>query len=121
MASYFLANIHQCERFKKDARALIERGARVSLTEINDRRSIRQNALLHSWLSEIASHTGMAPEDAKREIKHLYRQDEYISPLTGEVEFRPWHTSRLDQREMNEFLAWLKAWALDALGLVLPE
>ncbi len=121
MASYYLANARQCEKFKNHAMSLIERGAHVVLTEINDNRSLKQNALLHSWLSEIASHTGMAPEDAKREIKHLYRRDEYVSPITGEVEYRTWHTSHLNSREMNDFLAWLRAWALDVLGLVLTE
>lgn len=121
MASYYLANAHQCERFKSHVSLLIERRAHVVLTEIHNNRSLKQNALLHSWLSEIASHTGMAPEDVKREIKHIYRRDEYVSPLTGEVEYRTWHTSHLDQREMNDFLAWLRVWALDVLGLVLSE
>lgn len=120
MAIYQLSDELDLERFRKRAQSLIKRGARVELTEPQAKRTNPQNNLIHMWFALIASEVGSSPEDIKIEIKRLYRgQEEYISPITGEVYLRDWSTASLSKDEMTEFITWFRAWG-DEQGFYLP-
>jgi hypothetical protein len=92
------------------------------------KRSLKQNNLLHLYLSEIAKETGAQLEQIKDALKKKFLS----VPLTtndgeimadkssGEVLERVKGTSELTVTEFMEFTENVRLWAAEFLGLILP-
>lgn len=95
------------------------------------KRSVKQNNLLHLYLSEIAKETGMQLEQIKDALKKKFLTvplttkdgDIMADKATGEVLERVKGTSELTVTEFMEFTDSVRVWAMDFLGiyLELPE
>ena len=92
------------------------------------KRSLKQNNLLHLYLSEIAKETGMQLEQIKEALKKkfltvpLTNKDGEImaDSATGEVMERVRGTSELTVTEFMEFTDNVRIWSAEFLGLLLP-
>jgi hypothetical protein len=92
------------------------------------KRSLRQNNLLHLYLSEIAKETGMQLEPIKDALKKKFltvalttKDGEIMADKsTGEVLERVKGTSELTVTEFMEFTNNVRVWAMEFLGLHLP-
>jgi hypothetical protein len=93
------------------------------------KRSLKQNNLLHLYLSEIAKETGMQMEQIKDAIKKKFltvalttKDGEIIADKeSGEVLERVRGTSELTVVEFMEFTENVRIWAMEFLGLYLPS
>ena len=120
---YNLANPLDRERFKARAKALLEKGVSVELTE-KSFRTTSQNAYLHLLLGVIAMETGNTLADAKEYYyKRLINHDLFISEKVD----RLGHTvevvrssSALTKEEMKVSIDRLKRWGADN-GIYLPN
>ena len=92
------------------------------------KRSLRQNNLLHLYLSEIAKETGMQLEPIKDALKKKFltvplttNDGEIIADKSsGEVLERVKGTSELTVTEFMEFTDNVRVWGEEFLGLHLP-
>ena len=92
------------------------------------KRSLKQNNLLHLYLSEIAKETGMQLEQIKDALKKKFltvalttKDGEIIADKeSGEVLERVRGTSELTVVEFMEFTDNVRVWSAEFLGLILP-
>jgi len=92
------------------------------------KRSLKQNNLLHLYLSEIAKETGMQLEQIKEALKKKFLTvplttkdgDIMADKETGEVMERVRGTSELTVTEFMDFTDNVRVWAMDFLGIHLP-
>lgn len=92
------------------------------------KRSLKQNNLLHLYLSEIAKETGMQLEQIKDALKKKFltvalttKDGEIIADKeSGEVLERVRGTSELTVVEFMEFTDNVRLWSAEFLGLILP-
>jgi hypothetical protein len=92
------------------------------------KRSLKQNNLLHLYLSEIAKETGMQLEQIKDALKKKFltvalttKDGEIIADKeSGEVLERVRGTSELTVVEFMEFTDNVRLWAMEFLGIYLP-
>lgn len=92
------------------------------------KRSLKQNNLLHVYLSEIAKETGMPLEQIKEALKKKFltvpltnKDGEIIADKSsGEVLDRVKGTSELTVVEFMEFTDNVRVWSAEFLGLILP-
>ncbi len=105
-------------------------GAKITV-EIKSRRkprSLRQNAVLHWYINEIADETGMAPDEIKEVLRHKFLSVDVVDKngeimadkSTGEVLKRYKSTADLSTVEMMQFTEEIRLWANDFLGITLP-
>jgi hypothetical protein len=93
------------------------------------KRSLKQNNLLHLYLSEIAKETGMQLEQIKDALKKKFltvalttKDGEIIADKSsGEVLERVRGTSELTVVEFMEFTENVRLWSMEFLGLYLPS
>jgi hypothetical protein len=92
------------------------------------KRSLKQNNLLHLYLSEIAKETGMQLEQIKDALKKKFltvalttKDGEIVADKeSGEVLERVRGTSELTVVEFMEFTDNVRVWAMEFLGIYLP-
>ena len=92
------------------------------------KRSLKQNNLLHVYLTEIAKETGMSLEQIKEALKKKFltvplttKDGEIIADkTTGEVLERVRGTSELTVVEFMEFTDNVRLWSAEFLGIYLP-
>ena len=92
------------------------------------KRSVKQNNLLHVYLTEIAKETGMQMEQIKEALKKKFltvplttKDGEIIADKSsGEVLERVRGTSELTVVEFMEFTDNVRVWSAEFLGLILP-
>jgi hypothetical protein len=92
------------------------------------KRSLKQNNLLHLYLSEIAKETGMQLEQIKDALKKKFltvalttKDGEIVADKeSGEVLERVKGTSELTVVEFMEFTDNVRVWAMEFLGIYLP-
>jgi hypothetical protein len=92
------------------------------------KRSLKQNNLLHLYLSEIAKETGMQLEQIKDALKKKFltvalttKDGEIVADKeSGEVLERVKGTSELTVVEFMEFTDNVRVWSAEFLGLHLP-
>lgn len=91
-------------------------------------RSLKQNAVLHWYVNEIAEETGIEASDVKELLRHKYlgvdvtdRNGEIMADReTGEVLRRYRSTTELSTVEFNEFTEKIRLWSNDYLNMQLP-
>ena len=92
------------------------------------KRSLKQNNLLHLYLSEIAKETGMQLEQIKEALKNKFltvplttKEGEIMADKSsGEVLERVKGTSELTVVEFIEFTENVRLWSAEFLGIYLP-
>ena len=100
----------------------------IAVEKYYAKRSLKQNNLLHLYLSEIAKETGMQLEPIKDALKKkfltvaLTNKDGEImaDKSTGEVLERVKGTSELTVTEFMDFTDNVRVWGEEFLGLILP-
>ena len=100
----------------------------ITVEKYYAKRSLKQNNLLHLYLSEIAKETGMQLEPIKDALKKKFltvalttKDGEIMADKsTGEVLERVKGTSELTVTEFMEFTDNVRVWAMEFLGLILP-
>lgn len=100
----------------------------VSVKKWYKKRSIRQNAVLHWYINEIADETGMAADTIKEVLRHKFlsvdavdRKGEVMADKeSGEVLKVYRSTTELTTFEFMEFTEQIRLWANDFLNLNLP-
>ena len=115
--------------FQDDLRAFKD-GSKVwmQVETYYKQRSLKQNSVLHWYLSEIADETGMEMADVKSQMAKKYltvdqkdKNDNVVcDPETGEVMTRTMSTTELTTMEFNDYTEKIRMWANDYLNLSLP-
>jgi len=82
-------------------------------------RTLDQNALIHKWLTVIATETGNDMEDVKEALKAKFLPPRFVE-IDGETFEVRRSTAKLNVAEMSEFCTRIQAWAASELGLILP-
>ena len=110
------------ERCKAFLNKLIEKRAKVELTQKREKRTLNQNSLFHAWIRVFQEHTGEPSfEDCKRDVKRvILGVREVVNKFTGEVQTDDYRTSQMDTRQLSDFMQKFKAWADTEFGCYLP-
>lgn len=120
---YDLSNSLDRECFKARVNKLYERGAKVELKEIRQKRTLSQNAIFHLWIGVIADAIGEYDrESVKRDVKQLFLgTSEAYNRFTGELIQVEAKTSKLSTEQMSDLLSRVQHWAREELGVYLPS
>lgn len=97
----------------------IEKPWKVTIERYVKRRSVSQNALLHSWLGIIAESTGNSLDSLKDAYKDMFLPMVPIQ-LGDEEKMVRRSTATLDTKEMSAFMDAIYAHATGELGILLP-
>jgi hypothetical protein len=110
-----LSNTYDKERAKTRLKVLIDKGAKIELTEIKGKRTIRQNSYLHVCISLFAIEFGYTLDEAKTLLK---RQCEFMKySKNGQLFLK--RTREMDTKELTEFIEWIRNYSSQQ-GLYLP-
>ena len=110
-----LSNTYDKERAKTRLKVLIDKGAKIELTEIKGKRTIRQNSYLHVCISLFAIEFGYTLDEAKTLLK---RQCEFMKySKNGQLFLK--RTRDMDTKELTEFIEWIRNYSSQQ-GLYLP-
>lgn len=110
-----LSNTYDKERAKTRLKVLIDKGAKIELTEIKGKRTIRQNSYLHVCISLFAIEYGYNLDEAKTLLK---RQCEFMKySKNGQLFLK--RTREMDTKELTEFIEWIRNYSSQQ-GLYLP-
>ncbi|WP_018676251.1 recombination protein NinB [Riemerella columbina] len=105
---------------------LLDKKARIEIVEKSRKRSISQNNYLHLILGWYALEYGETLEYIKQEVfkKEVNRdlfQTEYVNKKTGEFREAWKSTANLTKTEMTTAIERFRNYAVQGLGLYLPE
>ena len=119
---YDLSKTFDVQRVRVYLEKLIEKGAKVVLSEQRKKRTLSQNGLFHAWIKVFAEHIGDADlEDVKRDVKRtLLGLRETANRFTSEIQLEDYRTSKMDTKELSSFMDRFKAWAQTEYGCYLP-
>ena len=117
---YDLSNKLDVAKFDTYSERLKRDGKKVELTE-KRKRTLSQNDTFHMWVAVFADFIGETNfEECKSDIKrHLLGMRERYSKITGKVEFEDFETSKMNTKEMSDFMDKFKIWAQQE-GCYLP-
>jgi len=102
-------------QFKARAEYLEEKGLKVELKEIRNKRSLSQNAYLHVVITLFAMEYGLRLNEAKTDLK---RECDFMTyENNGKKYLR--ETSQMDTKELTEFIEWIRNYASQQ-GLYIP-
>lgn len=114
----------------RDLKEAFSDGSKVTVTIATryNKRSTRQNSVLHWYLNEIADETGMEQDAIKEILRHKFLSVDAVDKngeimadkSTGEVLKTYRSTADLSTVEFNEFTEKIRLWANDFLNLQLP-
>ncbi len=114
----------QKAKFLARASYLAEKGKDADLSELRSsaKRTPKQNSCWHAWCSLMAEIIGDFPENVARDVKReILGQLEVVNVFTGEVTKEDYHTSKMSDEEMSDFLTKVKQWAFSTYGWWLPS
>ena len=109
---YDLSKPFDVAKFDTYSNKLKIAGKKVELIE-KRKREIQQNDLFHMWVAVYADFIGDYDYKAcKRDIKrHLLGTYERLSKITGKIEYDDFETSKMNVKEMSDFMDKFKIWA----------
>lgn len=93
----------------------------VTVESFYPKRTLPQNSYLHVIFTIIGKYTGNDLEEVKEALKREFALVDHINVFTGEIEQVPQNTSKMDTYELSQFIEKVKKWALDFLGLEIPD
>ena len=116
------SNPLDAERARTQLEYFIANGKKFEQKEKRKKRTLSQNALFHVWIKVFAEHTGeLNLDDCKMDVKRcLLGMKERVNKLTGEVEACDYETSKMDTKELSDFMGKFKVWAQSEWGCYLP-
>ena len=125
MSLYDLSNPLQKEQFKLRAAKLSEGGKIVELTEKKPKRSLRQNAYLHTCLGYFASETGNTLEYVKQKyFKLLCNKDIFVREVDdkylGHIKVLR-SSADLDSAEMTTAIERFRNWSASEAGVYIAS
>lgn len=95
----------------------------VTVNPHRKKRTLAQNALMWSWVNEVADHvrdyTGMDSDEIHEFFKAKFLPARLIEVNGDSVEYRT--TTKLTRQEMSEYMDRIYHWATSELGLLLPS
>lgn len=92
----------------------------VTIAPYRKNRSLNQNALYHRWIGLIAHETGNGHDDTHEAMKAMFLPPKFLTVGERTVEIRR-STTKLNTKEMHEFMTQVEAWSASELGIVLPR
>lgn len=92
----------------------------ITIGRHRQNRSLVQNNLLWKWYGIVAQETGNSSEDIHEWAKKRFLPPSFITVNGETVEIRR-STTKLNTKEMHEFMTQVEAWAASELGIVLPR
>jgi len=108
------------QRFQIRGRQLIKNGAKVTLVQYKNVRSIGQNAMYWAILNCIASETGNSSDDMHEFFKQEFLKARVVKlGLTGRA-VHP-STKSLDTKEFTDYMDKVKLFANEELGIYIPS
>ncbi len=98
----------------------------VTVEPHKQRRSLSQNALMWSWLNEVAAHVHEATGQDSDAIHEFFKGQflpRRIIELGGTIENAPGSTKKLNKAEMSAYMDKIYAWVTTEVGVLLrvPE
>lgn len=112
---YDLSKPLEQAKFKEKVNYLYENGAQVELKQVRLKRSLSQNSYFHVVVTLFALEYGEDLDSMKQILKHwrcLY------ADKAGAVVYKK--TSKMDSKELTEFIEWVRNKASKDLGLYIP-
>lgn len=92
----------------------------VEIKQYRKKRTNPQNALYWKWVHKIATETGNEPE-----LIHEYMKEKFLPPQTitiaGQSAEVPGSTTKINTKDMTDFMNWVEQWAASELGIILPH
>ncbi len=125
-AMYVAQHKDEWENFRKHVWDSMPFPCRIEYKSFSGTRSISQNALFHSWMSQMAQYFTekgypITAEEAKQLMKHEFLGYTDLTIGKTEIKGQLKHTSKLDKGEMSHFMDQVDAWAVDKkLFLIKP-
>lgn len=123
-----ITKIYNNYGFKEDIKRLFSGGKmNIKLSKHRKQRSVKQNAMLHAYFTEIADQTKMHPDKVKNAMKAQFLTVPVldtdglpiVNPVTGDVLTEVRDTSDLNTFEMTEFVENIRLFVMD-FGIYLP-
>lgn len=115
---YDLSNEFERNKFFTKLDLLTKKGSKVEFSEIRPTRSISQNAYLHVCISLIAIENGNHIEDEKHNLKCICP---FMHEYDGKGVLKTKKTSKLDSKQLTEFIDWIRNFASIELGIYIPS
>lgn len=110
-----LSNPFQLEDYKQYVNKLYSEGAIVEVKKINPKRTLKQNAYLHTILAYFASQYGCSEQEAKSDyFKRMVNPKLFVKKRTNKygIEIETLRsTSDLDKEEMRVAIERFRNWA----------
>lgn len=113
-----------------DLREAFADGCKVTVTidKRYKKRSLKQNALFHAYVTILADEFGYDKDTMKELIRIKWLKeslcdpngDEMVDTTTGEIMFRLRSTTELSTQEMAELTEQIRIWAIQGWNIVLP-
>lgn len=114
-----LANQLDVERFRLRGKTLIEKKAKIEITEHRHKRSVKQNSLYWMWLTCIQDETG----NDKKEL-HSYFAEKFLGVEEVEVfgvkQMKIKSTPDNDTKEFTDYLEKIRHFASEEQSIYLP-
>jgi hypothetical protein len=113
-------NSNQKETAIKFLSAILDKGKRIRIEQVIEKRSIDQNSLYWLWLTCIQQHTGN-----DKVYLHDYFRGKYLSGITikifGIEQFKLKSTTELNTYEFKQYLDKIQEFSNTELGIDLPN
>ncbi len=93
---------------------------RVTIAPYVNNRSRDQNALYWKWLGTIAKETGNDTDELHSLFKRKYLPPIFVD-VCGEVVETRRSTTRLNTKDMSDYMTQVEAFAATTLGIILPH
>ena len=90
------------------------------VTPFKRNRSLAQNNLYWGWVGIMAQETGNANDDIHEWLKQRFIAPSFVN-INGETQEIRRSTTKLNTREMSEYLDKVEMWANSELGILLPR
>lgn len=116
-----IIKIYNKRGFDSDIKEFSGKSIYIEISRYRRSRTLKQNALLHVWIQEIADQTKMSTDRVKRAIKAQFLTIDCLdeegvpmtNPATGEVLREVRDTSDLNTVEMAELCENVRIWVMD--------
>lgn len=90
------------------------------VTPLKRNRSLQQNNLYWGWLGIVAQDTGNSTDDIHEWLKHRFLAPSFVT-VNGETQEIRRSTTKLNTKEMSDYMTQVEAWAASELGIILPR
>jgi hypothetical protein len=108
------------ERFRLRGKMLIEKKAKIDLTEHKNKRSVKQNSLYWMWLTCIQDETGNDKNDLHKYFAEKFLGIEEVE-IFGVKQLRIKSTPDNDTKEFTDYLEKIRLFVAEEQSIYLPS